>query len=153
MVSIIACRRISSLPDRAKLSRAPAFTRPSVRVCSSIAMTCAFWLSMIQANRRLALTASRISGHNRRTSANPTDPEDAGAALGADGTGALAAGALGAGAVDRPDDCAELGAGSSPHAPERDPELSTGAWAAGGAACEAAAPWDRPADACCWPGT
>jgi len=37
--SIIAWRRISSLPDRAKLSRAPAFTRPSVSVWSSIAMT------------------------------------------------------------------------------------------------------------------
>jgi hypothetical protein len=82
IVSIIACRRISSLPDRAKLSRAPAFTSPSVRVCSSIAMTCAFWLSMIQANRRLAFTASRISGHNRRTSINPTDPEEVPAAAG-----------------------------------------------------------------------
>jgi hypothetical protein len=58
IVSIIACRKISSLPERAKLSRAPAFTRPSVNVWSSIAMTCAFWLSMIHANRRFAFTAS-----------------------------------------------------------------------------------------------
>jgi hypothetical protein len=31
-VSIIACRKISSLPDRAKLSRAPAFTSPNVKI-------------------------------------------------------------------------------------------------------------------------
>jgi hypothetical protein len=42
IVSMSAWRRISSLPERAKLSRAPAFTSPRVKVWSSTAMTWAF---------------------------------------------------------------------------------------------------------------
>ena len=65
-------------------------------------MTWAFWLSMIQANRRLAFTASRISGHNRRTSTSPTDPEEAGTPAGAAAADAEAAGADAAAAAGTP---------------------------------------------------
>src|SRR3954447_12542999 len=118
MVSIIAWRRISSLPERAKLSRAPAFTSPSVRVWSSIEMTWAFWLSMIQANRRLVFTASSPSGHNRRMSANPMDPP-AGAPAAPAPAGAAAGAPAGASAEVDPaapeaDDAAEVDEGVDP---------------------------------------
>ncbi len=69
--SASACRRTSSLPLPAKLSRAPAFTKPSWRVVPSKPVTWAFWLSRIQVKRRRFLTASRMFGQSMRGSTPP----------------------------------------------------------------------------------
>jgi hypothetical protein len=69
--SASACFSTSSLPLLAKLSRAPALRKPICRVVPSNPVTCAFWLSRIQVNRRRFFTASRMSGHMFRTCAAP----------------------------------------------------------------------------------
>lgn len=96
--SASAVRRTSSLPLLAKLSRAPAFRKPSWRVVPSKPVTCAFWLSRIQVKRRLFLTTSRMFGHRLRGS---SPPAAGGAATGAERVPGAGAGRSAAGAPRR----------------------------------------------------
>src|SRR5690606_22429172 len=71
------------LPPLTKDSRAPGLLKPSVSVVASTPVTCAFWVSNIQARRRRLRTALTTSGHNRRTSTSDRPP--AGAPCGSTG--------------------------------------------------------------------
>ena len=90
---MMAWRRISSLPERMKESRAPEFESETAITLSSIDATCAPAVINDQVRRRRAFTFSMISGQSRRTPSKSMGP--VGFAVGAlfTSTGGAATGA------------------------------------------------------------